>query len=248
MIALPLLLRQAVGKRRSDLYVMAFFAIYAFALSLFVFRTVCVASAYAVPIVAILIISLFHRYKRNNIPVQRIGLVAAMLALFLPGALAGQMFTAANNIAQPQTRQAEHTTAQKNEKAIAADKCQSVESIAALSSLKNARFDAPFDLGPTILMATPHQVLASSHHRNERAMHDHIAIFKSAPDQSHAIVKQRGITHIIGCIGEGELNSFAKTDPNGLWAGLQKGISPAWLEPMPDMGEGIKIWRVRNEG
>ena len=81
-----------MGKQRSEIRVAAFFVIYAALLSLLVFRTVSVASAFAIPLVALLIVSLFHRYRRSRLPVRRVGLVAAMLALLVPGAVASQIF------------------------------------------------------------------------------------------------------------------------------------------------------------
>jgi hypothetical protein len=96
-----------------------------------------------------------------------------------------------------------------------------------------------------ILLTTPHQVLASSHHRNEKAMHDHIEIFRSAPDTSRTFITKNGITHIAACADEAEMTGYVKTDPKGLWATLSKGQTPDWLEKMPDAGNGILVWRVK---
>ena len=76
-------------------------------------------------------------------------------------------------------------------------------------------------------------------------MHDNIEIFRSAPDKARAIITKRGITYIAACPNEAELSFFVRKDPGGLWDQLSKGNVPAWLEPLPDMGKGIKVWRVR---
>jgi hypothetical protein len=118
-------------------------------------------------------------------------------------------------------------------------------SVGALSVLKDARIVAPFDMGPMILLTTPNEVLASSHHRNEAAMHDNIEIFRSKADFAKTIIAQRGITHIAACADNAEMKGYLKTDPDGLWADLAKGKAPGWLLSLPDMGGGIKVWKVK---
>jgi hypothetical protein len=222
-----------------DIRVSGFFLIYSAMLSLLVFRTITVAAAFAIPLIAIWINELFQRYRRSEQPVQRVGLVALMLFLMVPGPVIAQLYSAGERVlakpSDPDQGNAEDST----------EICQSTASVAALAALPNARFVAPFDMGPTILLTTPHQVLASSHHRNKAAMRDHIQIFRLAPDAARNIIKRRGITHIVVCPDEGELSFYVRKDPGGLWARLSKGAVPAWLEPLPDMGDGIKVWRVR---
>ena len=232
-VAIFFVIREAMGKQRSEIRVAAFFVIYAALLSLLVFRTVSVASAFAIPLVALLIVSLFHRYRRSRLPVRRVGLVAAMLALLVPGAVASQIFGLI--IPKAPTGQAELNSRE----------CQSVTSVSALAGLPKARILAPFDMGPTILLITKHEVLASSHHRNERAMHDHIAIFLSPPEKSRSIVAKNGITHVAVCADEAEMGNYKRKNAGGLWAQLDKGKTPGWLEPMQSVGDNIKLWRVK---
>ena len=212
-----------------------FFLFYALLLTVLVIRTVSVAAAYAIPITAALIAAVFFEYRRAKEPVKRVGLVAAMLALLIPGAIVASILSATKSPAEAKNERGETSNAQ----------CQSVESVAALKTIRDARFVAPFDMGPTILLATPNKVLASSHHRNWRAMHDHIEIFRSPSETALPILKKHGITHIAICPSEAEMAYYAKKDPNGLWAQLKKGNTPAWLERLPDMGEGINVWRLR---
>ncbi len=232
MFAAVLLWKSATAERKVNLRIAGFFLVYAFLLTMLVFRTVSVTSAYAIPLVAALIVTLFAQYHQSQIAVRRIGLVALMLALFVPGALADKVAS----VFKPET---------VKQVTVAAKPCASAESIVALAELKNARFVAPFDMGPMILLTTPHRVLASSHHRNEMAMHDHIEIFRSAPDVSRAIIAKRGITHIAACTDEAEMKGYARTDPKGLWAMLAKKQTPDWLETLSDTGDGIKVWQVK---
>lgn len=228
-----------IAGANKDIRVAGFFVIYASLLSLLVFRTVAVAAAFSVPLIAIWINQLFQRYRRSNQPIGRVGLVALMLFLLIPGPVVAQLYSFGERALSAPTNMI--ASAAK----AASKTCQMPKSVAALSSLPKARFVAPFDMGPTILMTTPHQVLASSHHRNEAAMHDHIEIFRSTPDKSRTFIEKRGITHIVACPGEAELNYYARKDPGGLWDELSKGKKVSWLQPMTDMGDGIKVWRVR---
>lgn len=222
-----------------DILIAGFFLVYAALLSLFVFRTVSVAAAFSIPLIAVWINQLFQQYRRSKLPANRVGLVALMLLLLVPGHLLAQLYSTGERAFGPAPKLTS-VTAEANSK-----KCEAVPSVSALNALPNGHFVAPFDMGPTILLTTPHQVLASSHHRNASAMHDHIEIFRSVPNKARDIVTKRGITYIATCPSEAEMQLYARKNPGGLWDRLSRGDAPAWLEPLPDMGEGIKVWRVR---
>jgi hypothetical protein len=220
---------------RQKLDTIGFFVIFGMVLSILIIRTVSVATAFAIPVTAALIALLFKQYRQSKIPLRRIGLVVAMLVLLVPGAAVSSLIRALPNKAEQKEKPV--TTAN--------DLCQSALSVRALSALPKGTFIAPFDMGPTILAQTPHTVLASSHHRNEQAMHDHIQIFRSAPAVAQRLMQARGIDYLAVCEAEAELGFYAKKDPNGLWTQLKKGNVPGWLEPLPDMGKGIRVWRLR---
>jgi hypothetical protein len=220
---------------RRKLGAIGFFLFYGLLLSVLVTRTISVATAYAIPVAGVLIASLFQKYRQSKIPVRRVGLVALMLVILVPGAAISSLVRAIpaatnKNDARAETRN---------------DACESAKSVRALSVLAKGHFIAPFDMGPMILAQTPHMVLASSHHRNEKAMHDHIEIFRSAPEDAHRVMKARSIDYLAACPEEAELGFYAKKDPAGLWAQISKNRVPDWLEPLPDVGKGIKVWRVR---
>jgi hypothetical protein len=236
LAAFAWLWKSASADNKINLRIAGFFLLYAITLTMLVFRTVSVTSAYAVPMVAALIVTLFAAYQKSKNAVHRISLVALMLLLFVPGSLAGTLASAVKS---------EKKIAMAGKSATTKKTCESAASVAALKSLSDAQIVAPFDMGPMILLTTPHRVLASSHHRNETAMHDHIEIFRSTPETARALITKRGITHIAVCADEAEMKGYAKTDPKGLWAGLAKGNSPDWLKRMADMGEGIQVWQVK---
>jgi hypothetical protein len=123
--------------------------------------------------------------------------------------------------------------------------CESAQSVATLSDLPRGQFLVPFDMAPMVLVQTAHSVLASGHHRNEKAMHDHIEIFRSHPDVAKQLMTARGINYLAVCPDESELDLYVRKNPGGLWAQIAKGNVPDWLEPLPAKGKGIMVWRVR---
>ena len=220
---------------RRNLDTIGFFLLYGLVLSVLVIRTISVATAFAIPVTAAYCAMLFEKYRKSKIPVRRVGLVAAILVLIVPGATVSGVLRALPKGSQT----IEGNTVTAN------DTCQSALSVRALSALPKGDIVAPFDLGPMILAQTRHSVLASSHHRNEKGMHDHIEIFRSAPPSSYRLMKARGVDYLVVCPKEAELGFYAKKDPNGLWAQIASRNTPGWLEPLPDMGDGVKVWRVR---
>jgi hypothetical protein len=226
-------------RRRSDdpqWGALDYFVGVAILLSLFVFRSVTVAAAFASIPVAIWIAPLIERWRSCAVPVHRIGLVVLMIVLVMPGAIIGPVVRKLT--AEPETIMGAKTEAQSS-------KCESVKSIRMLSLLPDSNLIAPFDMGPAILMTTRHSVLASSHHRNERGMHDQIEIFRSAPEKSRILLKKHGITRIAVCTDEAEMGLYAGKAPKGLWAQLADAKLPDWLENEGVYGDGIMVWHVR---
>lgn len=220
---------------RRKLDTIGFFVFFGLLLSVVIIRTISVATAFAIPVTAVLVASLFKQYRKSKMSNHRVGLVAAMLLLLVPGAAVSSLIRAIPNSPEQKDKPVKS----------ADDLCQSALSVRALSALPKGTFIAPFDMGPQILAQTPHDVLASSHHRNEMAMRDHIQIFRSEPATARRLIRARGIDYLALCPIEAELGFYAKKDPKGLWAQVKKGNAPDWLKPLPDRGEGIKVWRVQ---
>lgn len=231
--------RSVESDKKADYASLSILLVYAALSALLVFRTISVATLIAVPLLAVGIATLFGRYRAEAVPLRRVGLVALMMLMLMPGVFISQAVSLVSRKA------AAETSADKLPAALAAEQCESIKSVSALTRLAKANIVAPFDIGPKILLTTPHSVLASSHHRNEKGMRAHIDIYRLPPAQSHAIVQRRKVTHIVACSDEAEMKGYARRNPDGLWAQLAKGKTPDWLEKMPDMGKGLKVWRVR---
>ena len=235
LVSCVVLTRKMDKMDRSKLWVIGFFSLYALVLSLFVSRTASVAAAYAVVPVAALIAHIFGLYRQSEVPKQRIFYVAIMLFLMVPGNFVFALFNVL-----PQLTSADD--ARSGAKLMS---CESAQSVATLSDLPRGQFLVPFDMVPMVLVQTAHSVLASGHHRNEKAMHDQIEIFRSHPDVARGLMTARGINYLAVCPDEGELGRYAKKHPDGLWGQIAHGNVPDWLEPLPAKGKGIMVWRVR---
>jgi hypothetical protein len=231
----------AIRRRPDDPHwgALDYFVGVAILLSVFVFRSVTVAAAFAAIPVAIWIAPLIERWRSCAVPLRRIGLVVLMIVLVMPGAIIGPVVRKLT--AEPETTMGAKTEAQSS-------KCESVKSIRMLSLLPDSNLIAPFDMGPAILMTTRHSVLASSHHRNERGMHDQIEIFRSTPQKSLELLKKHGITRIAVCPDEAEMGLYAGKAPKGLWAQLADAKLPDWLENEGVYGDGIMVWHVKDAG
>jgi hypothetical protein len=229
------LYRGTEPQQRGELAMLGCLLFYAILLACLVFRIVSFATLVAIPLLAIAIERLFRRYRQEKVAAKRIGLVMLMIFVLMPGALLAIVVGA---LSGPEDEPVKPQSAQ------AAENCESLASVGKLAGLPDANIVAPFDIGPAILLTTPHKVLASSHHRNEKGMRDHIDIYRLPEAQSYRIVERRRITHIVACSDEAEMVGYTRRNPDGLWAQLAKGKTPDWLAPMPISGSRLKVWRV----
>lgn len=126
--------------------------------------------------------------------------------------------------------------------------CQKPSEIKELNQLPASILGAPLDLGTSLLVHTHHRVIASPHHRNTLAMRDVIRFFMLRPEQARSIAAARQVDYVVVCPSLTELSNYAREQPSGLWAQLQAGKAPDWLEPVKLRGvHDIRIWRVRKE-
>ena len=165
-------------------------------------------------------------------PLRLLALIGAVL-IVIPGLVLNAMITRAS--AEP-VRSA--TTAKRE--------CVDQRELAALRRLPVGIIAAPLDIGPAILVATPHKVVATGHHRNSAAMRDVIEIFTLPPDQAHARLRARKANYVAVCPNLIEPDIYADLAPRGFWSQVAQGRVPTWLEPIRLPGtQQIKLWRVR---
>jgi hypothetical protein len=123
--------------------------------------------------------------------------------------------------------------------------CRLDQAAQALARLPKSELLVPLDIGPAILLDTPHGVVATGHHRAGPAMREVIDAFTGPLDQAHRIVARRGIAYVALCPDLNEPATYSSAAPAGLAAKLRDGHAPDWLTPVPmPTGVGFKVWRV----
>lgn len=127
--------------------------------------------------------------------------------------------------------------------------CDLARSTSGLAALPRSTIFSPLDVGPFILLNTPHSVVATGHHRANLAMRDVIAGMISTPDQARQIVERHEADYVVICTDIAEPRMLAQVGgPESLVARLLAGTPPDWLKPLDlDGPEALKVWRVRGE-
>lgn len=123
--------------------------------------------------------------------------------------------------------------------------CQLDSAAKVVARLPRGDMLAPLDIGPGLLLDTPHTVIATGHHRGGQAMREVVDAFTRNAAAAHATVTRRGIEYVAFCPDLNEPAVYYHAAPNGFAAQLRDGRAPAWLAPvtMP-AGVGFKLWRV----
>ena len=106
--------------------------------------------------------------------------------------------------------------------------CSGPAFIAALNAIPKTTFMAVSNLGPDILIDTPHHVLAGPYHRNIAGIKASIQAHILPSAQSKAIMIDSGATHYVWCAGANEVDNFARE--NGFAKDMLAGKVPDWLE------------------
>lgn len=129
--------------------------------------------------------------------------------------------------------------------------CSDPANFATLADLPAGRVMSPVDLGPNILVHTPHTILAAPYHRNGEAIIASIETFRAKPDAAEARVRDRSADYLAICFHQPEVESHVVAAPEGLAAALQAGEVPGWLsrvaEPTESPGNAaaVAVYRVR---
>lgn len=237
IIALMIFSRKYPRNIRSRFYLLGFFIVYSTILSLLVFRTVTVANAYSVTLIAILLAQIWNHYRRAPNPIQRMSLIVAMFIIAIAGPILSTIvgiFGPSNAISKQQENSADET----------AVICASPAGLAALKQINTpANILAPFNLSPMILLSTKHNVLASSHHRNEAAMRDQIDSMIGTSDNAKSIIERRNITHIAMCTDDPEWGRYVSKHPNSFASALLADKAPNWLVKKRIKGH-LLVWQV----
>lgn len=235
---------QAADKRALSIWLLSvhgrltIMTLAALSVAILVERASAVASVYALPVAAALLINWLHTIRAMPNPLRRIAATLGMFLLVAPGLV----IAPASALVSKRAAKIERVTDNIRK----AETCNFYDNLALLNQLPVSDFMTPLDTGPGIAHATHHRIVATGHHRNDRAMRDIILFFSSTQAQARAIAQQRDIEYIAYCDGVAEPMLYAHKSPAGLMAQLQRGDTPIWLAPVEIPGtQGLNIWRVR---
>ena len=107
----------------------------------------------------------------------------------------------------------------------------------------------PLDLGPILLLETRGTVIATAHHRGDKAIRAQIDIMEAQPGTARRLLAERGTAWVAACRAHYELFDHGQYAPGSLAARLRAGAAPEWLEPVvaPVDAGTPALWRIRPE-
>jgi len=217
--------------RRFDWALIGACLLAACATALWQIRGAFFANALAVLPAAFLVGRLLEKTRRLPLAPQRLGGALCVLAL-----LNGLPFALIDRLAEGEKKSGQDFDAQ----------CRNPGAMATLAGLPPSLVLSGIDLGPTILLRTPHAVLAAPYHRNTKALSTAIEAWTAAPETAHTYLVERGVELVAFCPGEAGIVIFGRKAPDGLAAKLLAGDEPSWLEPVAgEEPSSLKLYRIR---
>ena len=220
------------------------------ALGFLVARSLAFASLLAtIPLAWLLGEALYRlRSARRALPRVAVG-VATILALLpmAPVALA-QNFASTQAAEHRLSAQVRGDGRDAPASLIAESSCKLQDSAARLDKLPRGTVFAPLDIGPSVLLETKHDVIATGHHRAEAAMHDVIGAFLVEPKVSRRILRSYGADYLVLCDDLAEPDIYARRGGSRSFAArLLADDAPHWLEKLETGAPAsFRVWKVRD--
>lgn len=125
--------------------------------------------------------------------------------------------------------------------------CGDARALSALNAYPTSHIFTTIDLGPKVIVSTPHYVFAGPYHRNPKGITRIVAAFVGPLAAAEQIVKGAGADYLLYCVGAPETDRYARYAPDGLAANLNQVKIPEWLEHVDDFGNsdaGYVLYRV----
>lgn len=197
-------------------------------------RAMSGAHAAAVVATACLAARWLPRVRAIAAPIPRIFATIALLV----GATSALPLFAALAVAQ--------ATGTAEEDAAALAPCTAAATLAPIARLPRGTIANVIDMGPALLVHTPHTVLGGPYHRSPSMIVDAMDFWRLDESRARAMAARYGATYVLGCTSAPDLMTARQEAPKGLWAGLQAGRVPAWLEPLPmPRGSPLRLYRIK---
>ena len=206
-------------------------------IAMLVMRAMSVAHVLALPGLAWLMLRLFHRAQQQSATLPRV-LASSSVALLTPAALCALWIAV--------TASADE---KKDKAATPEGECRSAKVLAPLRQLPRSTLFAPLDMGPDILIRTPHYVIGTAHHRNAAGITAVVEAFTAPPAKARAILSAlnsgNGPDYVVTCPSLNEFRHYADEHRGSLASMLDKGTQPKWLKPVRLKGATtLHIYRI----
>jgi len=122
--------------------------------------------------------------------------------------------------------------------------CMTLSNYGGLAKLPPGLVVAEINLGPAILAATPHAVVAAPYHRMQRGILDGDRILRSAPDEALDLMDLRRVDYVVLCTASVSAATARDSEPESLLVALMEWRIPARLEEIGS-GGAVRIFRLK---
>jgi hypothetical protein len=98
----------------------------------------------------------------------------------------------------------------------------------------------PLELGPSLLVSTPHSVIAAGYHRADNSIVFEEEVMRGSVNAARERLGARGVAYVMTCT-----DFPAYPNPDSFYNALLSDTAPPWLErvPLPE-GNVLRMWRV----
>jgi hypothetical protein len=117
--------------------------------------------------------------------------------------------------------------------------CDDPQVLETLNSVPPGLVLAQIDLGPGLLLHTPHSIIVAGFHRAPEGIAAGIEAFRGGEVDTRRAVEKFGADYLVLCpswLSRGTDPSFARA--------LAEGGSVSWLQPLDQVAAPLKAWRI----
>jgi hypothetical protein len=200
-------------------------------------RTGPAAQIFAIPGAAALTwIAVPWAFQSRHAVVRTLGTAALIIIGF--GA-AGPLATMISKPPKPTPREAQVNIANKQ--------CNSLWGMRFIAKEPRGLIFTFVDLGPRLIAVTHHDAITGPYHRNGEQIGDVMKAFRGNEAQARTIIADKYKSdYLMICPNMSTSTIFRSETPKGFYSQLEKGWTPAWLQPVPlAKGSPFRMWRVR---
>lgn len=226
------------SQNRVEWMVLALFLLLSVVVMVFQIRGARLAAPLAVPAGAWLILSVRARYLDNQRLINAAALIGSWI-LFAGFAIAIPITWLQDTLAPTAI-----TTASASALPGAESVCQQPATFHQLATLDPMRLMAPIDLGPYLLLFTPHETLGAPYHRNKDGMLDTVRFLNHSITDARQIVAARGIERVVTCATLPEMKGYPGAAEDSFLHLQSRGELPNWLIETTSEDSALRIYKV----